>query len=144
MRAITPTLRLEPVAGRVSAAIALLIVAIAAVVAVFANVDAAAADSRACTPEGRGCASFKRAGNTFDVCDEAFDGSPVAVVRGKKIIAVNYWGSLKFNGCRRWHVEGRNGTPFAWKVCLARNARPGGKRITIERFFCSAPTPDIF
>jgi hypothetical protein len=124
---------------------ALLTTALAAAAILLAHAASAAADSRACTPESRGCASFKRAGNTFDVCDYGFDGESVAVQNGAgRIIAVNYWGSLKFNGCRRWHVRGHNGTPFKYRVCLARNARPGGKPIRLERFFCSRYHADIF
>jgi hypothetical protein len=62
----------------------------------------------------------------------------------RRIIAVNRWGSVKFNGCRRWQVRGHNGTPFRDRVCLARNARPGGKPITLEKFLCSAFQPEIF
>jgi hypothetical protein len=121
------------------------LLAIAFFIALLAHASAARADSRVCTPENRGCASFKRAGNTLDVCDYGFDGDSVAVQRGDgKIIAVNYWGSLKFNGCRRWHVAGRNGTPFKYRVCLARNAKPGGKPIRLEKFFCSGFQADIY
>ena len=81
----------------------------------------------------------------MDVCDPAFDGDSVAVQRGDgKIIAVNYWGSLKFNGCRRWHIRGRNGHPFKYRVCLATHAKPGGKPIHLERFFCSGFVADIY
>ena len=126
-------------------ATAVLVGALAGVVSQLGNVAPAAADSRACTPESRGCASFKQAGNTFDVCDYGFDGEAVAVQNGHgRIIAVNYWGSLKFNGCRRWHVPGHNGAPFKYRVCLARNARPGGKPIRLEKFFCSRYHADIF
>jgi hypothetical protein len=129
---------------RCHAVAALLIAMLAAAVALLARAEPAAADSRVCTPESRGCASFKRAGNTFDVCDYGFDGESVAVQNGhRRIIAVNYWGSLKFNGCRRWHIKGRNGTVFKHRVCLARNARPGGKPIRIEKFFCSGWQPEI-
>ena len=57
---------------------------------------------------------------------------------------MNYRGSLKFNGCRRGHVGGHNGTPFRYRVCLARNARPGGKPLRLENFFCSAFQAEIF
>ncbi len=128
-----------------SAVGALLVVAIAGAAALLVHVGSASADSRVCTPEDRGCASFKRSGNTFDVCDEGFDGEAVAVQRGdRKIIAVNYWGSLKFNGCRRWHVRGRNGHPFKYRVCLATHAKPGGKPIHLEPFFCSKFVPDLY
>lgn len=121
--------------------LALLTLAIGAVL----GVPHALADSRKCTPGGLGCASFKHRGNTFDVCDYGFDGLSVAVQRGnRKIIAVNYWGSLKYNGCRRWHVRGRNGTTFKYRVCLARNARPGGKPIELLPFYCSKFKADIF
>jgi hypothetical protein len=81
----------------------------------------------------------------MDVCDPAFDGESVAVQRGDgRIIAVNYWGSLKFNGCRRWHIKGRNGHPFKYRVCLATHAAPGGKPIHLERFFCSGYVADIY
>jgi hypothetical protein len=124
---------------------ALLGIALAGAVSLVVLVAPAAADSRVCTPEGRGCASFKRSGNTMDVCDPAFDGDSVAVQRGDgKIIAVNYWGSLKFNGCRRWHIRGRNGHPFKYRVCLATHAKPGGKPIHLERFFCSGFVADIY
>src|ERR1044072_9363378 len=74
----------------------------------------AVADSSAWAVEHRGAASFKRAGNTMDVCDPAYDGASVAVQRrDDKLIAVNYWGSLKYNGCRRWHIHGRNGSAFS-------------------------------
>jgi hypothetical protein len=127
------------------AAAALVVVAIAGAVSLLGTVSPAAADSRTCTPESRGCASFNHRGNTFDVCDYGFDGEAVAVQNGAgRIFAVNYWGSLKFNGCRRWHVRGRNGTPFKYRVCLARNARPGGRKITLEKFFCSGYRADIF
>jgi hypothetical protein len=59
---------------RCHAVAALLIAMLAAAVALLARAEPAAADSRVCTPESRGCASFKRAGNTFDVCDYGFDG----------------------------------------------------------------------
>jgi hypothetical protein len=98
----------------------------------------AVADSSARAVEGRGAASFKRAGNTMDVCDTAYDGASVAVQRrDRKIIAVNYWGSLKYNGCRRWHIHGRNGSAFSYRVCPAHHARKGGKPITLSTFFCS-------
>jgi hypothetical protein len=61
------------------AAAALLIALLATAAAVLASAEPAAADSRVCTPESRGCASFKRAGNTFDVCDYGFDGESVPV-----------------------------------------------------------------
>ena len=116
-----------------------------ATTSVVAGVTPALANSRACALDGRGCASFQRAGNTMDVCDTAFDGDAVAVQRGDgKIIAVNYWGSLKFNGCRRWHISGRNGATFKYRVCPARNARPGGKPITLEKFLCGGYIPDIY
>jgi hypothetical protein len=36
-------------------------------------------------------------------------------------------------------------TLFEYRVCLARNAAPGGKRIRLEKFFCcSAFQPEIF
>jgi hypothetical protein len=101
-------------------------------------------DSRICTPESRGCASFRHAGNIFDVCDYALDGESVAVQTGsRRIVAVNYWGPLRFNGCRRWHVRAHNGHAFKYRVCLATHARPGGKRIKLERFFCSRFVADI-
>ena len=121
------------------------LLALAFGIALLAHAPAARADSRVCTPENRGCASFKRAGNTFDVCDYGFDGDSVAVQRSDgRIVAVNYWGSLKFNGCRRWHVAGRNGRPFKYRVCLARNAKPGGKPIRLEKFFCSGFQADLY
>jgi hypothetical protein len=121
-----------------------LITLLAASAVLLALAAAAHADSRLCTPESRGCASFKRAGNTFDVCDYGFDAEAVAVQTGsRRIVAVNYWGSLKFNGCRRWHVRGHNGTAFKYRVCLARNARPGGKPIRLEKFLCSAFQAEI-
>jgi hypothetical protein len=76
---------------------ALLAITLAGVTALVVLVAPAAANSRVCTPEDRGCASFKRAGNMMDVCDPAFDGESVAVQRGDgRIVAVNFWGSLKF------------------------------------------------
>ncbi len=121
---------------------ALLMLAIAT--GLLVNVAPAAANN-ACAKEQRACASFKQAGNTFDVCDTAYDGAAAAVQRGdRKIIAVNYWGSLKYNGCRRWHVSGRNGTTFKWRVCPAHNARPGGKKITLSTHYCSGWVPDIY
>ena len=63
-----------------------------------------------------------------------------------RIIAVNYWGSLKFNGCRRWHITGHQGSPrhgVQYRVCIARNAAPGGKPIRLERFFGSRVQADI-
>jgi hypothetical protein len=105
----------------------------------------AVADSSAWAVEHRGAASFKRPGNTMDVCDTAFDGASVAVQRrDRKIIAVNYWGSLKFNGCRRWHIHGRNGSAFSYRVCPAHYARKGGKRIKLSTFYCSGWTHDRY
>ena len=84
-----------------------------------AHAPAARADGRVCTPENRGCASFKRAGNAFDVCDYGFDGDAVAVQRSDgRIVAV--------------------------RVCLARNAKPGGKPIRLEKFFCSGFQADLY
>lgn len=95
--------------------------------------------------EHRAAASFKHVGNTMDVCDPAYDGASAAVQRGDgKIIAVNYWGSLKYNGCRRWHIKGGNGTAFKYRVCPAYHARPGGRRITLSKFFCSGWQADIY
>jgi hypothetical protein len=95
--------------------------------------------------EHRAAASFKHVGNTMDVCDPAYDGASAAVQRGDgKIIAVNYWGSLKGNGCRRWHIHGRNGTTFKYRACPAYHARPGGKPITLSKFFCSGWQADVY
>jgi hypothetical protein len=127
--------------GRRLAAV-LILVASAAVLLV--NVDPAAAGRR-CAIEHRACASFKSAGNTFDVCDPAYDGAAAAVQRGdRRIIAVNYWGSMKHNGCRRWHVSGRNGRVFKWRVCPAYHAKPGGKRISLSIHYCSGWEADIY
>jgi hypothetical protein len=106
----------------------------------------ATADSSAWAVEHLGAAAFKRAGNTMDVCDTAYDGASVAVQRrgDRRIVAVNYWGSLKYNGCRRWHIRGRNGTAFSYRVCPAYHARPGGKRITLSTHFCSGWQPDRY
>ncbi|HEX6621119.1 MAG TPA: hypothetical protein VF024_15760 [Solirubrobacteraceae bacterium] len=41
-------------------------------------------------------------------------------------------------------MKGHNGTPFKYRVCLARNAAPGGKPIRLEKFFCSRHQPEIF
>jgi hypothetical protein len=121
------------------------VLAITGIATMLSNVTSARADSRICTPEDAGCASFHHVGNTFYVCDEAFDGESVAVESGSHmIIAVNYWGSLKFNGCRTWHVHGHNGDPFKYRVCLARYAAPGGKRLHLEPFYCSHYTSDIY
>jgi hypothetical protein len=98
--------------------------------------------------EGRGrrpvLASFKHVGNTFDVCDHGFDGYSVAVqTGGHRIVAVNYWGSLKYNGCRRWHVKGHNGHTFKYRVCLATHAQPGGKPIRLVTGYCGGYVSDI-
>jgi len=104
------------------------------------------ADSRVCTPEPR-LRVVQARGHTFDVCDYGFDGESVAVQNGHhRIIAVNYWGSLKFNGCRRWHITGHQGSQrhgVQYRVCIARNAAPGGKPIRLERFFGSRFQADI-
>jgi hypothetical protein len=124
---------------------ALLVLGIAGASSFVGSVAPAVADSRICGVEERACASFKHVGNTMDVCDPAFDGLAAAVQRGDgKIIAVNYWGSLKFNGCRRWHIRGRNGTTFKYRACPARHARPGGKRITLSKSYCSRYVADIY
>jgi hypothetical protein len=130
---------------RRSTTVVLLALTIAGAIALLVHAVPASADSRVCTPENAGCASFKHGGNTFDVCDYGFDAESVAVQRGdRKIIAVNYWGSLKFNGCRRWHVKGRNGSPFKYRVCLATHAAPGGKPIHLEPFYCSGWQGEIY
>jgi hypothetical protein len=124
---------------------ALLVLAIASTSTFLGSQATAVADSRICAKEQRACASFKHAGNTMDVCDTAFDGASAAVQRGDgKIIAVNYWGSLKYNGCRRWHVSGRNGKSFKYRVCPAHYARPGGRPIELSKLFCSRWQADIY
>ena len=124
---------------------ALLVLAVVSTSSLVGSVAPAPADSRICAKEQRGCASFKHVGNTMDVCDTAYDGASVAVQRGdRKIIAVNYWGSLKYNGCRRWHIRGRNGTTFKYRVCPAHYARRGGKPIALSKFYCSGWQPDIY
>lgn len=133
----------EPIKRRPVAA--LLMLSIAGTSGLIGGVAPAVADSRICATEQRACASFKHVGNTMDVCDTAYDGASVAVQRGdRKIIAVNYWGSLKYNGCRRWHISGRNGTTFKYRVCPAHYARRGGKPIALSKFYCSGWQPDIY
>jgi hypothetical protein len=125
---------------------ALVVFALTSTVNLVGHAAPAVAVSRICAPQGHGCASFWRDRNTFDVCDYAWDGYAVAVQRSDgKIIAVNYWGSLKYNGCRRWHVKGRPyGARFRWRVCLANNAKPGGKPIRIVKYWCSGYRTDRY
>jgi hypothetical protein len=91
-----------------------------------------------------GAATFRAHGDTLFVCDYKADGRSVAVVaryRGRRrwhTTAVNYWGTKAFNGCRTQDRNFRENRSVQFRVCLARFAKPGGRRIDILASTCGA------
>jgi hypothetical protein len=98
--------------------------------------------------EGRYCpagaATFRAHGDVLLACDYEADGHSV-VVRGRyqgrrawNTLAVNYWGADRFNGCRTNDSNYRENRFIQFKVCLADNAAPGGRRMDILGSTCGA------
>jgi hypothetical protein len=92
-----------------------------------------------------GAASFRAHGDILFVCDYRRDGLAPAVgwryPRGghrRSGIAVNYWGSRRFNGCRTRNLNFPENVSIDFKVCLARYARPGGRPIRVVHSTCGA------
>jgi hypothetical protein len=52
--------------------------------------------------------------------------------------AVNYWGTKAFNGCRTRDRDFGENRSVQFQVCLARFAKPGGRRIQILGSTCGA------
>jgi hypothetical protein len=91
-----------------------------------------------------GAATFRAQGDELFACDFKADRRSVAVMvryRGQRrwhTTAVNYWGTKAFNGCRTQDRNFGENRSVQFQVCLARFAKPGGRRIQILGSTCGA------
>ena len=91
-----------------------------------------------------GAATFRARGDKVFACDYREDGRAVAVrarYRGRggwRTVAVNYWGTKAFNGCRTADRNFRDARSVQFQVCLALFAKPGGRPIQILGSTCGA------
>ena len=96
--------------------------------------------------EGRGSARFKSYGDHIFLCDHGWDGNSVAVklayvheTKGYvKYWRWNWWGSIKYNGCKDLNLRVKENTILKYKVCLGNHGRPGGKKADVLEWSCSA------
>ena len=96
--------------------------------------------------DGRGSARFKSYGDHVFLCDHSRDGHSVAVkltyaheTKGHvKYWRWNWWGALKYNGCKDLNLRVKENTILNYKVCLGNHGRPGGKKANVLEWSCSA------
>jgi len=127
--------------------LALLMIATLTVTAVVVAPESATADDGPIYAfDGRGSARFKSYGDHVFLCDHAKDGNSVAVkltyaheTKGHvKYWRWNWWGAVKYNGCKDLNLRVKENTILHYKVCLGNHGRPGGKKADVLEWSCSA------
>jgi hypothetical protein len=125
---------------------AMIAIVVAMAVTLVVSVPQAAADTGwHCAWKNRGCARFQSDGDKFQICDNLKgDGYGVAVVYEDRRHAGLEYAVQSGSGCR-WNTEShKEGTVFAFTVCLAKYTRPGGRRMKVNWPSCSGNVRDTF